>query len=352
LNGGHSVVIDNLWTDFAGRSLYATNVEGLDAKIVSTRNQYTSDILLTAESLGNYTTNRFTDATIRYSRKDTTATGAPVILRLEKPTGGTGGAVASNITLIFNVDAPCGNLFEMYRSVDLTEDFGPARGHIVDGLYISGRAVGLAFGAGIVLHAMPAGETIRNVEIYDFLGRTANNDFPITIDGTAFDSPLVLCDVDIDGVLTLTNFAAGMLHLHNVNSANFKTSAEPTLTWGQVSGVGPALGNGTLVARYEREGASIKLDATLTTGSTTTYGDGSEAWFFTLPAPYNASPRSSAIGTVFAVRAGNVIHGLALFAPSTNRIFLYADATFGWKQGVPGAWAAGDTITFSVEYTV
>ncbi len=64
------------------------------------------------------------------------------------------------------------------------------------------------------------------------------------------------------------------------------TDYSGTLVWGAESGTAPAIGNGTVVARYLKVGRTVDYLHRITMGSTTTYGDGGAAgnYYFSLPA--------------------------------------------------------------------
>lgn len=69
------------------------------------------------------------------------------------------------------------------------------------------------------------------------------------------------------------------------------TDYSGTFVWGAESGSAPAIGNGTIVARYLKVGRTVDYLHRITMGSTTTYGDGGSAanYYFSLP----AAPASS-----------------------------------------------------------
>ena len=56
-----------------------------------------------------------------------------------------------------------------------------------------------------------------------------------------------------------------------------------TVAWTQSAGTAPAIGNGTMLMRYRRKGKSVTVWFNFTAGSTTTFGNSTYAYRFSLP---------------------------------------------------------------------
>lgn len=112
----------------------------------------------------------------------------------------------------------------------------------------------------------------------------------------------------------------------------------------------PVLGDGTLVGRVKRSGRCLKIDITLTCGSTTTYGSGS--WYFTLPAPFAAFvAKAQTIGAVRILDSGTQYYvATAVVAAGSNQIQIFA--TQQVTPTHPMTWASGDTLSLSIEFEI
>jgi hypothetical protein len=120
------------------------------------------------------------------------------------------------------------------------------------------------------------------------------------------------------------------------------------------TGGGYALGNGTLVAGFRRDGTTLHLRGQLTFGTTTTSGTG--AWLIGLPAGMTSSAAQTQTGTASANNASGqrFTVGLAIGASSTTFVL---PSTIGGEL-LPGSsggaispfgevWATSDTISWN-----
>ena len=78
------------------------------------------------------------------------------------------------------------------------------------------------------------------------------------------------------------NIAAGTVAASNLVSVIGGAWVAYTPTWTS-AGTPPAIGNGTLVGKYWQLGKTIGVRISLIAGSTTTFGNSSNAWTFALP---------------------------------------------------------------------
>jgi hypothetical protein len=128
-----------------------------------------------------------------------------------------------------------------------------------------------------------------------------------------------------------------------------------TPTWSQTVGTGPVLGNGTIESLVTYNGFKVEYYMRLVMGSTTTYGDGTGAWTFSLPRIASATGTPSGynqrlIGAYMKLNSGNFIYigEVAIGAGETVLSIGYQNQSV---RGVwPYTWAAGDILQFSISY--
>jgi hypothetical protein len=140
------------------------------------------------------------------------------------------------------------------------------------------------------------------------------------------------------------------------------TDYSSSIVWGAESGTAPAIGNGTIVARYLKVGRSVDYMFIITMGSTTTYGDGGGAanYYFSLPAAPAASWVGLRTATTFWRDSSASInqHGVGIWSTANHangsiRQIASPDtagAAF-WDAAAPFAsLASGDTFWFEGRY--
>ena len=128
-----------------------------------------------------------------------------------------------------------------------------------------------------------------------------------------------------------------------------------TPTWSQTVGTGPVLGNGTIESLVTYNGFKVEYYMRLVMGSTTTYGDSTGAWTFSLPRIASAAGTPSGynqrlIGAYMKLNSGNFIYigEVAIGAGETVLSIGYQNQSV---RGVwPYTWAAGDILQFSISY--
>lgn len=127
-----------------------------------------------------------------------------------------------------------------------------------------------------------------------------------------------------------------------------------TVNWFQDSGVQPAIGDGSLSMIWQRDGFSINVQFRLVVGSTTTFGNGAVAWKFSLPHRAGiASGVQRLQGVTYfdaSAPTGNIPCIVEIPAGESNFLIAYNGQAF--RDGYPGAWATGDTITASFTYVL
>lgn len=133
-------------------------------------------------------------------------------------------------------------------------------------------------------------------------------------------------------------------------------SYTPTWTSG---GSAPAIGNGTLTGRYIKKGKEVTLHIYLLAGSTTTFGNNTNSWTFSLPLTAD-NDVVSYLGLVRVDDAGTGIRSaVCAIAPGGTTIALIHETSgfgggatsVGFKSDAPMTWANGDSLSLSITYT-
>jgi hypothetical protein len=122
-----------------------------------------------------------------------------------------------------------------------------------------------------------------------------------------------------------------------------------TTTWA-ASGTAPAIGNGTLAARYRRSASSdlVIAEVRMAMGSTTTYGTGFYSWTLPFTAASNANLFTSGKANLYDSSALTRFGASAKLDSVTTVILNAHNGTIG--QTIPFTWANGDEIRWTVQY--
>lgn len=118
-----------------------------------------------------------------------------------------------------------------------------------------------------------------------------------------------------------------------------------TTSWTS-SGTNPAIGNGTLAARYHRIGKSIWWYVSIVTGSTTTYGTG--RWQVTLPEPVIGRLSTTGVARDTSGSDDWMISGI--LSGSVCFLGLVTGPVSALTGTAPFTWAAGDTLYIGGSY--
>lgn len=120
-----------------------------------------------------------------------------------------------------------------------------------------------------------------------------------------------------------------------------------TPTWACASGTNPAIGNGTISARYTIIGKTVSVSLRLVAGSTTTFGTG--PWTFSVPVAGRTSFQLSVGGsiTVFDSSAGAAWIGAPWVNEGESAVRMLvpvggSNAGANVNFGTPFTWAVGD----------
>lgn len=169
----------------------------------------------------------------------------------------------------------------------------------------------------------------------------------ITLNGAASRNRVAGNNLVSGGTITDNSTATG----DNVNEI-WDGYYSPAIVWKGDSS-DPDIGDGTLSCRVYRSGRKLKLDVVLVAGSTTTFGSG--AWYFELPAPLGTwVAKASAVGTGRILDLGTAYFmAVPVISAGSKRVYLWLDNSgSNVNVNAPMTWAAGDTLTFSVEFEI
>lgn len=218
---GHKYInIRNLRTSNPNRSLFIHNTKHLYAQVNSTGHA-DDDCLLIAANTTEAFSSSLEDINIDYSAVETTDVGAAVALVLNQDTGS--GATMRNVKLNFHVDA--GNPVNYvacycFRSDGSGADVGGARGHIAEGITISGVLWNLPSSQVLNLFpSFPAGEKATDIRVQNFSTKGVYS--LLTHDTTCLVGNAAYSDVRLDpGDLQLTGTPTGQVHLKTLQTNN------------------------------------------------------------------------------------------------------------------------------------
>jgi hypothetical protein len=159
-------------------------------------------------------------------------------------------------------------------------------------------------------------------------------------------APILLDSGSAGNVLTLPTTATGTVTDNGKNTVTGAAWRPYTPVWGGTTA--PAIGNGTIVGAYYRDGRNCRYRITITMGSTTTYGTG--AYTLTLPfTPVGTYSTNSVVGN------GTITNGwlrqvVALFSWA-NKIGLFLSVNESYVSATsPAAWASGMVICIEGAY--
>lgn len=143
-----------------------------------------------------------------------------------------------------------------------------------------------------------------------------------------------------NGTLSATDLNT---HLRDqLNSAGTWTAYTPSWT---SSGTAPALGNGTAAGAYVQLGDTIHFYATVTMGSTSTYGTG--AYFLSMPFVAVSGPTQT-LAANFQGATGYI--GAAVLYSGAGSAYLYVSGGTNVGPTAPFTFANGHSISMSGTY--
>lgn len=251
-------------------------------------------------------------------------------------------------------------------AIKLGADVGPSP-KFFDGIWLSGGLFDLTSGGN--------GSSLTNFYIRNFItsgpiaggsvlmhianGRVASisdtttiSGSDLTFTGVAFSGPVHL-DQAQGMRFAACSFGGGITENGaTCNSNEYSTGGQYVPTWTQDSGAQPAIGNGTLLCEYSRNGKVCTVNFRLVIGSTTTTGNSGPGYQFSLP--FTATPdinQRGMFGNVYDTSAEtDFVCNITI--PSNTTIFTVGRNGGGIRDGVPIVWAEGDTVDAQFTYIV
>lgn len=196
---------------------------------------------------------------------------------------------------------------------------------------------------------------------------TSTTAVPATFN-TPASSTADVADFEQNGTAVLSINSSGntviknskQLDLTSANSSPFLGNAWTTyaVSWTNSAGTNPAIGNGTITARYQKYGRMVAYNVAIVGGSTTTWGTGgTDFWKFSVPfTPFNtATGNWCGSGMIFVTGSQFYAIDAVVYANGGTGAYVYiltADAaTIGlWDQ--VGAGAYGFTTNSNISFTV
>ncbi len=174
--------------------------------------------------------------------------------------------------------------------------------------------------------------------------------FDHSIDGVAFAGPVAL---DSAQGINLGPSCSVPTFTENPSNCQYNSvyvqRRTYTPTWTQTSAT-PSVGNGTLTGNYIRHGYQCMVEIELIAGSTTTFGDGTTAYRFSLPFPGHLSFNQRGFPVrIFDTSAGADFTGWASIGAGQDYITISVGAQ-QVRATSPMTWANGDTLQCSFSY--
>jgi len=127
-----------------------------------------------------------------------------------------------------------------------------------------------------------------------------------------------------------------------------------TPTWASTGTTNPAIGNGTITARYINPGKLVLFSLAVTMGSTTTYGGADGAWTFTLPVAARAAGQRGYFGTATDVSTGTdypIAFQVITTTVMSGRAWAVSTSAFqAIRAAQPFTWTSGDTFAITGFY--
>lgn len=171
-----------------------------------------------------------------------------------------------------------------------------------------------------------------------------------SIDGVAFAGPVALDSAQ--GINLGPSCSVPSLTENATNSQYNSVYVQRrtyTPTWTQTSAT-PAIGDGTLTGNYIRHGHQCMVEIELVAGSTTSFGDSTSAYRFSLPFPGHLSFNQKRFPVrIYDSSAGADFTGWASIGAGQDYITIAVGAQ-QVRATSPMTWAKGDTLECSFSY--
>lgn len=178
---------------------------------------------------------------------------------------------------------------------------------------------------------------------------------PNTIsNGSAVDAVPVM--TDFNWLVSQVNAnAAAASDLAATNAAisavtsKFDISNTYVPAWAATSGTQPAIGNGSILGEYTRNGNSVQVKIAIVFGTTTTFGNAG-TWNFGLPLPYAGTLENDSFAK-YAQLGGNDVFLYSKILAANPSIFTLRNTTNALSFSTV-AWGNGDAINATITYQI
>lgn len=194
---------------------------------------------------------------------------------------------------------------------------------------------------------------IANGRVASVADTTTISGGDLTFTGVAFSGPVYL--ENAQGMrFSGCTFHAGITENAETCSSNeFDTTIVPySPVWTQPGGTQPVLGNGTLAGYYTRNGRLCTVSLRLVMGSTTTYGNSSCEYRFSLPFIGNSSMNQRGMSANIFDLSALLDYAATITIGVGQDSFKLSRNGQSIRGGFPIAWAAGDIIDVQFSYMV
>lgn len=143
-------------------------------------------------------------------------------------------------------------------------------------------------------------------------------------------------DLDVDNSSSVTNMMYSAAHTY-------------TPTW-TGSGSNPAIGNGTISGRWQRDGRRVHLQIDLLMGSTTTFGTGT--YTFSLPTVLPAPGSGTSVGTCWMFDSGTTNRVGTAIIDGSGVVCIADSEAANVGATNPFTWAANDRLRIDATYNL
>lgn len=189
-------------------------------------------------------------------------------------------------------------------------------------------------------------------------GRFASLSDPVTLSG----SDITITGVAFSGLLALKNMQGAKITACTLGSGFTEEAAtcqyneihdqrKPyACSWSQSSGTPPSIGNGTITASYQRTGYACLVSIRVVMGSSTSYGNGTSAYQFSLPFKGHLSIDQRGLPAVVTI--GGTTYPCWASVGANEDVLTLGFNGQSVRLNHPAAWTAGSTLDLEFSYLV
>jgi len=172
------------------------------------------------------------------------------------------------------------------------------------------------------------------------------------ITGNSIAATNIYLDAAANGITLRANGGYGTVIDNSGQTLNSYEYPRKTYTpvWNQPSSTQPALVNGTITGNTIRNGQTCTVNILLTMGSSTTFGNNTTAYQFSLPHQVYSQGRHTGLAFITDASTGLTTTYNVNFNNSTSIATISNMAGGAVRDTSPIAWATGDTILITGTY--